>query len=56
MAVRVLFFYLSVGLWNAQEGWLHWYRRLNLDYERLPASSEALIYIAMIRLMLLRLA
>lgn len=31
---------------------LHWCRRLNLDYERLPASEEALIYIAMIRLML----
>jgi putative transposase len=37
-------------------GWLHWCRRLNLDYERLPASSEALIHIAMIRLMLRRLA
>lgn len=37
-------------------GWLHWCRRLNLDYERLPASSEAFIYIAMIRLMLRRLA
>jgi putative transposase len=37
-------------------GWLHWCRRLNLDYERLPSSSEALIHIAMIRLMLPRLA
>lgn len=37
-------------------GWLHWCRRLNLDYERLPESSEALIYIAMIRVMLRRLA
>lgn len=37
-------------------GWLHWCRRLNVDYERLPESSEALIYIAMIRLMLRRLA
>jgi putative transposase len=36
-------------------GWLHWCRRLNLDYERLPASSEAFIYVAMIRLMLRRL-
>ncbi len=37
-------------------GWLHWCRRLNLDYERLPASEEAFIHIAMIRLMLRRLA
>jgi len=37
-------------------GWLHWCRRHNQDYERLPSSSEALIYLAMIRLMLLRLA
>ncbi len=37
-------------------GWLHWCRRLNVDYERLPESSEALIYIAMIRVMLRRLA
>ena len=37
-------------------GWLHWCRRLNVDYERLPESSEALIYIAMTRVMLRRLA
>jgi putative transposase len=36
-------------------GWLHWCRRLNVDYEHLPASSEALIHIAMIRIMLRRL-
>ncbi len=37
-------------------GWWNWYRRLSKDYERLPASSEAMIYIAMIRLMARRLA
>ncbi|MGD1908919.1 MAG: transposase, partial [Leptolyngbyaceae cyanobacterium] len=37
-------------------GWLHWCRRLNVAYARLPDSSEALIYIAMIRVMLRRLA
>ena len=36
--------------------WLNHHRRLSKDYERLPATSEALIYIAMIRLMLRRLA
>jgi putative transposase len=37
-------------------GWLTWYRRLSKDYEYLPASCEAMIYIAMIRLMVRRLA
>lgn len=37
-------------------GWLSRFRRLSKDYERLPETSETLIYIAMTRLMLSRLA
>jgi putative transposase len=36
--------------------WLTQCRRLSKDYEELPTSSEALIYVAMIRLMVRRLA
>ena len=36
--------------------WLGRYRRLKWDYERLPATTEAIIHIAMIRLMVRRLA
>jgi putative transposase len=36
--------------------WLGQSRRLSKDYERLPATSEAMIYGAMSRLMLRRLA
>jgi putative transposase len=35
--------------------WLSFHRRLSKDYEYLPATSEALIHIAMIRVMLSRL-
>ncbi len=37
-------------------GWLGRYRRLSKDYEQLPESSEALIRIALIHLMLRRLS
>jgi putative transposase len=37
-------------------GWLGRQRRLSKDYEVLPATSEAWIYLAMTRLMLRRLA
>jgi len=36
--------------------WLGRYRRLSKDYEQLPQTSEAMIYAAMTRLMLKRLA
>jgi putative transposase len=37
-------------------GWFNWCRRLSKDYEILPETAEAFIYIANIRLMLRRLA
>jgi putative transposase len=37
-------------------GWLGRYRRLNRDYERQTHTGETMIYVAMIRLMLARLA
>lgn len=37
-------------------GWFNWCRRLSKDYEVLPETSEAMIQVAMIRLMLKRLA
>ena len=36
--------------------WLNRQRRLSKDYERLPQTSEAFIYVAMIRLMVRKLA
>ncbi len=37
-------------------GWWNWCRRLSKDYEGLPKTSEAMIQVAMIRVMLRRLA
>ena len=37
-------------------GWLNRYRRLSKDYEELPETSEAMIFLAMINLMTQRLA
>lgn len=37
-------------------GWWNWCRRLSKDYEELPKTSEAMIQVAMIRVMLRRLA
>lgn len=36
--------------------WLGKYRRLSKDYEELPRNSESMIYIAMIHIMLRRMA
>ena len=36
--------------------WLGFHRRMSKDYEALPETSEVMIYVAMIRLMLARLA
>ena len=35
--------------------WLYKYRRLSKEYEYLPESSEAFIYVAMIHIMVRRL-
>lgn len=37
-------------------GWFHWCRRLSKDYEKLPQTSETFIYLALIRILLRRLA
>lgn len=37
-------------------GWLGRYRRLSRDYERQAQTGETMVYLAMIRLMLTRLA
>jgi putative transposase len=37
-------------------GWLGRFRRLSKDYEFLPATSEAVLYLAMIQILTRRLA
>ncbi|MBD1933713.1 MULTISPECIES: transposase [Cyanophyceae] len=51
-------FLLLSKRWTVERtyAWLHCCRGLNVDYEPIPTSEEAFIYIAIIRLMLRRLA
>ena len=51
-------FVLIPKRWKVERtfGWWNRYRRLSKDYEVLPATSETLIYLAMIRIMVRRLA
>jgi putative transposase len=37
-------------------GWLTWCRRLNKDYELLPETAQTFVYLAMILVMVRRLA
>jgi len=46
----------NVSTGTSFQTWLNRQRRVSKDYERLPATSEAFIYVAMIRLMVKRLA
>jgi putative transposase len=51
-------FVLLPKRWRVERtfGWLTWCRRLNKDYELLPETAETFIYLAMIRIMVRRLA
>lgn len=49
-------YYPNAGLLSEIKGWWHQYRRLSKDYELLPEIGESIIYMAMIRFMLKRLA
>ena len=45
----------NAGLWSARCAWFTAYRRLSKDYEYDASSSESMVYLASIRLMLRRL-
>ena len=57
-SVRTKGFVLLKKRWVVERtfGWFNWYRRLSKDYEHLSESSETMIYISMIHLMVRRLA
>src|ERR1700694_1283705 len=56
--IRPSGFHVLPHLWIVERtcAWLSTWRRLSKDYEVLPSSEEAWIYIAMMRIMLRRLA
>lgn len=56
-AIRPSGFHILPRRWVVERtiGWLGQNRRLSKDYEKLPSTSESVIYISMIRLMLRRL-
>lgn len=55
---RALCFKVLPRRWVVERtfSWIDQNRRMSKDYERLPESSEAFIYLAMTRLMVRRLA
>ena len=57
-AARALGFKVLPRRWVVERtfSWIDQNRRMSKDYERLPESSEAFIYLAMVRLMVRRLA
>ena len=57
-AARALGFKVLARRWVVERtfSWREQNRRMSKDYERLPESSEAFIYVAMSRLMARRLA
>ena len=57
-AARALGFKVLPRRWVVERtfSWIDQNRRMSKDYERVPESSEAFIYLAMTRLMVRRLA